>query len=135
MYVNFSHYHLKNILLYVFIILMVLSISIFSSYLSPFINGFLMALTRFFICQFKSVYFRYFLSDFSFYHSLQIVNAVYRPQDGYLSGFLLWITEGWIRWKFVTFFVVFTISVILIYRLCRYFQIMTKTTFPRLFTV
>lgn len=128
MHVNsIEHCYLKNILPYIFIILMVISILSFQIIHPFFINGldsfFHMSIAYDTYRQFNSGHFSYFLSEFGFYHSLRIVNAVYGPLGGYLSGFLLWMTGSWIRWEIATFFVTFTIAGISMYQLCRYWKV------------
>lgn len=119
--------HLENCLPYIVLILMVISILFFQMTHHFFINGidsfFHMSVTYDTYRQLKAGNFSYFLSAFGFYHSLRIVNAVYGPLGGYFSGLLLLITGSWFRWEIAMFFIIFMISGVSMYQLCRYWHV------------
>ncbi|XIF19430.1 MAG: hypothetical protein AJITA_00076 [Acetilactobacillus jinshanensis] len=49
--------------------------------------------------QIKTGHFSYFLSLFSWNHNARIVNALYGPVGGYVSGLILLLVKSWSHWE------------------------------------
>lgn len=73
--------------------------------------------------QIKTGHFSYFLSLFSWRHNARIVNAVYGPIGGYLSGLILLIVRSWYRWGIIVSFLALIIAGGTMYHLTRYWGI------------
>lgn len=69
--------------------------------------------------QIKSGNFSYFQSNFSFYHSGRIFNAMYGPFFAYLNGLLLLICKSWFIYQIIIDYLVLLIDGIGMYLLCR----------------
>ena len=73
--------------------------------------------------QIKTGHFSYFLSIFSWDHSARIVNALYGPIGGYVSGLILLLTHSWYRWEIVVSLITLTLSGSLMYHLGRFWHV------------
>lgn len=73
--------------------------------------------------QFQTGHFNYFLTAFGFNHCARIVNAVYGPLGGYLSGLLLYICGSWFRWQICLLLIIFVLAGVSMYQLARSWQI------------
>ncbi len=67
--------------------------------------------------QLKTGDFSYFISIFGFQQSARIINAVYGPGMAYVMGFILLVTNSWIKFQIVTSFLVNVFGAVGIYRI------------------
>ncbi|WP_252895363.1 hypothetical protein [Fructilactobacillus florum] len=73
--------------------------------------------------QFQTHHFNYFMSNFGYRQSGQIVNALYGPYMAYLLGFLLFLTKSWFWFEITTAFGILTIAGLGAYGLFRKLRI------------
>lgn len=73
--------------------------------------------------QIKTGHFSYFLSIFSWDHSARIVNALYGPVGGYISGLILLLVHSWYRWEIVISLITLLLSGSLMYHLGRFWHV------------
>lgn len=79
--------------------------------------------------QIKTGHFSYFLSLFSWHHNARIVNALYGPVGGYISGLILLLTKSWYNWEICIFMLALTLAGGTMYHLCRYWHVKQSISF------
>lgn len=69
--------------------------------------------------QFKTGNFSYFQTNYAFYHSGRIFNALYGPAFAYLNGLILLYCTSWFKYQFIVEFMCLFIASVSMYLLAR----------------
>ncbi|ANZ57760.1 MFS transporter [Fructilactobacillus lindneri] len=67
--------------------------------------------------------FSYFMSNYGYHQSGQIVSAVYGPYMTYALGFILFLTHSWFWFEMIVDFIILTVSALGAYMLFRWLKI------------